>query len=568
MALSGTFYGTTSNQYVQPKIVWKATQSVSGNYSTVTATLYYSRTNTGYTTYGTGTFGITINGSTKSESKSVQITYNSNTVAVTHTVTVSHNADGTKKITISGSGSIPGTSFSSTDISAEVTLDTIPRATTPTLSASSIDMGGSLTINTPRASSSFTHDLAYSFSGGSWTSIATGVGTSKSWKVPDLASSIPNATSGTMTIRCITKSGSTSIGTKTVSLTVTVPSSVIPTVGTVSVAEATSGLASQFGAYIQKKSKLSVSIAASGAGGSTISSYSATFDGQGYTAKSFTTPVISSSGTLSLKIRVKDSRGRWSAYKTVSVTVLAYTPPKIQAFRVYRCSSSGSAADDGAYIAVRYKYSVPSLNGGNTASMAVKYKQSTGTSYSSLLSGSAISADTTAKPTTPTFSVDYQYDVQITVTDWFGASATAATVLPSGKVILDIKADGSGFGFGKTAEIENALDVAWNQRIRKNLFVDGMLTSQSIGTFTGNINGISFTDSTMLPGRATVCWCKASDVTGTLPPSGSYFILETLPIGETSRIYLQRATTFDAVGAYKVYVRMYVNAQWNPWGEP
>ena len=248
MALSGTIYGTTNNQYIQPKIVWKATQSVSGNYSTVTATMYYSRTNTGYTTYGTGSFSITINGSTNSESKSVQITYNSNTVAVTHTVTVSHIADGTKKITISGSGSIPGTSFSSTDISAEVTLDTIPRATTPTLSASSIDMGGSLTISTPRASSSFTHDLDYKFADSSWTSIATGVETSKTWTVPDLASKIPSASSGTMTIRCITKSGSTSIGTKTVSLTVTVPSSVIPTVGTVSVAEATSGLASQFGA--------------------------------------------------------------------------------------------------------------------------------------------------------------------------------------------------------------------------------------------------------------------------------------------------------------------------------
>lgn len=459
MALSGTFYGTTSNQYIQPKIVWSATQSISGNSSTVTATLYYSRTNKGYTTEGNGSFSITINGVKTTASKRVTLTYNSNTQAMTATVNVPHNADGSKSVAISATGSLSGTTLSSTSISSTVTLDTIPRATQPSLSASSVNMGNAVTISLPRASSSFTHDLAYSFRGGSYVAIASGVGTSYSWTVPDLASSIPSAISGSLTVRCITKNGSTAIGTKTVSLTANVPSSVVPSISAVAISEATAGLAAQIGAYIQSKSKLTVAITAAGAKGSTISSYRTTFRGKTYTARTWTSDILTASGTLSMTTTVTDSRGR-TASKTTSVSVLAYTPPQIQAFSVYRCNSEGVADDEGLYIAVRYKYSAPSLNGGNTASWAVQYKQSTATSYSSLLSGSGLSGDATEKPSTPTFSTDYQYDVRLVVTDYFGATATADVELPSGKVILDIAANGLGLAIGKTSEREG-FEVEW-----------------------------------------------------------------------------------------------------------
>lgn len=473
MALSGTFYGTTSNQYIQPKIVWSATQSISGNSSTVTATLYYSRTNKGYTTEGNGSFSITINGVKTTASKRITLTYNSNTQAMSATVNVPHNADGSKSVAISATGSLSGTTLTSTSISSTVTLDTIPRATQPSLSSSSVNMGSAVTISTPRASSSFTHDLAYSFRGGAYVSIATGVGTSYSWTVPDLASSIPSATSGSMTVRCITKNGSTTIGTKTVSLTAKVPSSVVPTISSVAVAEATSGLAAQFGAYIQSKSTLSVTITAVGAKGSTIKSYRTTFRGKTYTARTWTSDILAASGTLSMTTTVTDSRGR-TASKTTTVSVLAYTPPRIQAFSVYRCNSEGAADDEGLYIAVRYKYNAPSLNGGNTASLAVQYKQSTAASYSSLLSGSGLSADTTEKPSSPTFSSDYQYDLLLTVTDYFGAVATAEAKLPSGKVILDLAADGLGFAVGKTSE-RDGLEVAWPLNTKEIVICDGTL---------------------------------------------------------------------------------------------
>lgn len=462
MALSGTFYGTTSNEYIEPKIVWSATQSVSGNYSTVTATLYYSRTNKGYTTEGSGSYTLTINGNAKTETKRLTLTYNSNTKAISHTVQVSHAADGSKSITIKATGSIPGSTFTSTTISATVTLDTIPRATTPTVSAASVNMGSAVTINTPRASSSFTHTLAYSFAGSSYTNIATGVGTSYSWTVPDLASKIPNATSGTVSIRCITYNGSTQIGTKTVSMTAKVPSSVVPTISSVALAEAVSSIGTQFNVYVQGKSKVKATITAAGAKGSTIKSYSSTLAGQTYTGASWTSGVLTSSGSFTVTAKVTDSRGR-TATKTASFTVTAYSAPKVTAFTAYRSDASGAAKDDGTYVTVKYKYTVPTLGGGNTAAMKIEYKRSADTEWTSLLTGSALTADTKATPQGVTFSVDYQYDLRLSVTDYFKAEGVYLALLPSGAVILDLAADGKGIAFGKTAD-RSGVDFGWSAK--------------------------------------------------------------------------------------------------------
>ena len=67
MAKSGSFTVTTSNRYISGKVEWEESSvSEANNTSKVTATLYLKRTNTGYTTWGQGSFTITINGNAKS----------------------------------------------------------------------------------------------------------------------------------------------------------------------------------------------------------------------------------------------------------------------------------------------------------------------------------------------------------------------------------------------------------------------------------------------------------------------------------------------------------------------
>lgn len=404
--------------------------------------------------------GLTFNTSAK--------TSGSQTI-MTKTVNVSHNSDGSKTLNCSASFYTGVSSGTVTD-TASKTLTTIPRATTPTLSPASTNMGSTVTISLPRASSDFTHNLAYKFgSESSYTSIATGVGTSYTWTVPDKATSIPAATSGQFTIRVQTVNDGDVIGTEYAYLTGKVPTSVVPTVSALTLAEATTGLASQYGAYIQNKSTLAVSITAAGAKGSTISAYQTLLQGKTYTTKSFTSDLLTSSGTLTVKTRVKDSRGRWSEYKTTSITVLAYSKPKITVFRGWRCNSAGSATDDGVYLSVDCSVQFPSLNGGNDSTILMEYKRNAETDYEELYS-SNIYADTSAVTTetdgiqlfaSPTFSIDYQYDLRLTVTDSFGTTSTYTTTLPSGAVILDLAADGLGIAFGKTSE-QPGVEFGWN----------------------------------------------------------------------------------------------------------
>ena len=468
MALSGSFSSSILSGNYKLRVDWAASQNISNNTSKITAVMYLVQASSWSLNIGTRSDNSTTINGTKYTWASPAINNSGGKTTKLATVTsgnITHNADGTKSVTISATfnleATISGSYRGSITASATITLNTIPRATTPTLSASSADMGATVTVTMDRASSSFTHDLAYKLGSGSYVSIATGRGTSYSWTVPDVASQLPNATSGKLTLRCITKNGSTTVGTKYAYLTAKVPSSVVPPAPTLAIEDATAGLAAQFGAYVQSKSALKVSIAAAGIKGSTITAYQTTVLGKTYTGSSFTTGILASSGTVSLVTKVKDSRGRWSAAKTTTVSVLAYNAPQIQELRVFRVDAAGAANEQGDHIRVDYRYSVSSLGGKNTARAVIEYKRTNDADWATLLTNTAISAYTSVKPATPTFSADYQFDVRITVTDWFGTFRTYTATLPSGAVILDLLADGTGIAFGKVAE-QPGIDFGWN----------------------------------------------------------------------------------------------------------
>ena len=450
MALNGTFYGSTSNQYIQPKIVWKATQSITGNYSTVTATLYYSRTNSGYGTYGTGTFGITINGSTETVTKEITIGYNSNTLAVTHSVKVNHNDDGSKQITISGSGSISGTTFTSTTISSTVTLDTIPRATQPSTNLTTQAMGSDIVISMPRASGSFSHTLSYAFNGRTGT-IAEGVGTSYTWNITmNLANEIPNATSGICTIVCVTYNGSKEVGRKTTQFMATVPPSVVPVINSVTLSETVAGLNAKFNAYVQGKSKIKAVISASGIRNSTIKSISTTFDGLSFTGSNFTTDAVANSGSLNMITTVTDSRGR-TATNTTAVTVLPYAEPTINDLVAYRSNSDGTENYEGTYLHVDYDFDIAPLNNLNDNSYSIEYRLKSATDWTVLSSGNIYHATTNYTTPDAILSADNAYESRLVLTDYF--STTVATIeIPTAFTLIDFNASGKGLSIGSVSQ--------------------------------------------------------------------------------------------------------------------
>lgn len=465
MALNGSFTGAILSGNYKLRVEWSATQNIAANTSKIIAVMYLVQASSWGLSISSRTDNRTTINGTNYTWTSPALNNSGGKTTKLATVTsedIAHNADGSKSITISSvfnlRATISGTYRGTITASATINLTDIPRATQPTLSTTSADMGAVVTIFTAGATESLTHTLTYALiSGGSTLtsgSIASGVGTSYAWTVPDLASYLPNDTQATALITCATKSGTKTVGTKTARLTVKVPASVVPPQPTLAISEATAGLAAQFGAYIQGKSKLAVSVAATGIKGSTIKAYQTTLEGKTYTGSSFTSGKLTGKGSIKLVTKVKDSRGRWSAARETTVTVLAYNTPQIQTLVARRANSAGGADEEGAYLALTYKYSVTSLNSKNTASVTIDYKKSTDTNWTTLTTLSALSGNTVYKPTSPTFDIDYQYDVRLTVKDWFNTSRSYTTQLPSDVVILDIKADGKGLAFFKTADKE------------------------------------------------------------------------------------------------------------------
>ena len=129
MALKGEFTSSTANQNISAMVSWSATQNIDENYSTITATLYYVRTNETFTAYGRWDGSISINGTTIGDSKQISIASNGYKPIMSATVKVPHNIDGTKSCTISAGGYISDISFQHT-MSKTVELDTIPRQAT------------------------------------------------------------------------------------------------------------------------------------------------------------------------------------------------------------------------------------------------------------------------------------------------------------------------------------------------------------------------------------------------------------------------------------------------------
>ena len=455
---------STTNDKIKYKItITQNSQSVANNTSNVTVSVRVYRTNTGYTTYGTGTVYCTINGTqyTASITSDDKIT-SSGIVVFSRTMNIAHSADGTK--TLATSARITHDQFSSSNQSYSQKLTTIPRATTPTLSASSVNMGADITISMPRASSSFDHTLTYKFGSATGT-IDSDLGTSKVWTVPlSLANQIPSGTSGTCTITCKTYNGSTLIGTKTVSFTAKVPSSVVPSISALTVAEATTGLAAQFGAYIQNKSTLKVTINAAGSYSSTIKSYKTTINGKSYTGSSFTSGVLSASGTVTISTTVTDSRGR-TAKKSTTVSVLAYTAPKISKFSAVRTDTGAQAT---------MTFSITSLGEKNDKSYVLSYKLKTSDEWIQLASGSVYSYNAT-QTFVDTFSTESSYDLRLVVTDYFGesAGATAYGEIPTAFTLMDFHAGGKGLAFGKVSEVADEMEIDMDVNFYRNIQMGG-----------------------------------------------------------------------------------------------
>lgn len=443
---------------------WESDVSTANNTSKVNARIKVWRTNSwsGQTYSSSVRRVITIDGTNVCDwtgEISHYVSYGEIEVA-SGSKTVTHNNDGTKSVGVSCSLTDNISVYFSGSGSLTMGLTTIARASEPTLSASTFNIGDTITINTNRKSSSFTHTITLTF--GSYTyTVGTGVGTSISLNTANIASSlyaqIPSATSGTGSITCTTYNGSTSIGSKSVSFTAkAVEANAKPTFSNFTYQDTNSTITAITGNnqyLVQGKSNLRVIISSANKAvakySATMSAYNASISGLSASANYSTSDLninfgsnAFTAGTQALSVRATDSRG-YSTSVSKNINVLAYAAPVVNA-----TATRLNNFENQTTLVVKGSYSPLTINGtakNTVSSVQYRYKSQSTSTWGSWTSMSGLSVNSGGTYTTTDKVLDLDnstaYDFEVKATDKLG-STTVTLVVSVGVPILRIGTDG------------------------------------------------------------------------------------------------------------------------------
>ena len=472
---------------------------------------------------------------------------------------VNHNNDGTGNASGKAYLSFPNWGWSAS-AEGSFSLPTIPRASTPSVSGT-LQLGSTITINTNRASSNFEHDIYYSWGTLSNKLISSSVSNSTTWTIPkDLANYIPNGGSGTLFIICETYKGVLVIGTKTISVTVTVPDTeeFRPKITDITLWEnSESGVPQSWGEYIQNKSKLSYDVVATGAYSSTISYYNVVVNGLSYNAKSYTTDVLLTKGINSIVATITDSRGRTATYSK-TFEVLEYNGPTITNFTANRCLDDGSLDDEGEFVKIEINAIVPKLNNKNSYSYFLKYKDHEETEYIIHEIEVDESSDDKnfilSKTVVMAADGDFAFDYMFMLADTF-IGINKLTDVDTVFQLINYHESGTGIAFGKVATRKYALEFNLPMYDQFDQLIPNGLAEYQTG-------GVDIDPNTTLSHLILT-------ETNTPNKNGFYYVMTLFYAGKdinNSKTQIAFPYIYD-IGQNKreVFIRQNVNGTWNDW---
>lgn len=411
---------------------------------------------------------------------------------------ISHNADGSKLITISVVTNPAGHDVTSiqmfrssdsklvklgTSYSTSVSLTTIARASQPSLvtwpdsTANVGDFGEEFAIHMNSASQDFRHTVRYEYGDRTGT-IESNVINGTTWAVPlSFMNDIPSATSASGRIYVDTYHNGTKIGTKYTGFTVTVPASVKPSC--TATLDDTTGVDGTYGSPVQNLSKIKVTVNPTQAYSSPIASYSISIDGVKYSSQTATTGFLNKAGDSVVTVTVTDKRGRTSDPWKYTMNVQAYNPPSVSYLSVHRCDADGNEDDQGEYVEAAFGATVTSLNSKNTAAYKLRYKKSGTTTWTTVnLSVSGYEVESTE-----IFEADVEssYDVELVITDRH-KTTTHATSVSTAFTLMDWHYSGTGIRFGGVSEEAHTFrNDLWLQQTANRYAFSSVGTSGTAG---------------------------------------------------------------------------------------
>ena len=547
---SGSLY---LNVYVE-----QGSQSITANTSTVNWRMTVSRTGAYYTHnhQGDSTLSLNLDGRNVHYSYPTWETSGEEYTLASGASTISHNADGTKTLPISCTFNPNNGLHGTITVSASLSLTTIPRSSSLSVSAGVI--GSSVNININRQSSSFKHTVRYSWAGKSGT-IATNVDTSTTWTIPlDFANDIPNSASGTGTVYVDTYSGNTKTGTQSTTLTASVPANVKPTFSGITLSDlnsAAQNLIPSGNTFIQVISNIKVAFnGAVGSYGSSITGYYAEIVGKNQSTSSNggSLGIMNYHGIIKIRASVSDSRGRWSDTREVSVTVLEYFAPALS-FSIARTGSTSSTltVTRNAKIApltvagsqknsMRLTFKVARLG---TNSYTVDNGPATGswTSISNLVNSQANLAGN--------YLANQSWVVIGTLEDKFTRSDFMVNVATE-SVVLSY--DRFGVGVNKIRE-RGALDVKGDVYVNDKLIQQHQLTNQDGSAINDFSNNFDVHDKSGY-------YHKSANSPNN--PSKTWGLLHVIGGGAHLVQYFA-----ERDGSRRLFIRAKTNGNWTPWVE-
>lgn len=382
-----------------------SSQVVSGNYSNVYVKFIAKTTNNTHNDNSKSGY-INVNGS-RYTSFTHKLPKTSTTILWSGTITVYHNSNGAGSVSVSGGYEANVGGYSTITASNSLTLPTIPRVSDLSVNKSSVPADESTTViaTATKKSSSFTDTITVSL--GSYSKAVT---SGTAFTIPKTWINAISGTSATATVTVTTKSGSTTIGSKSVNLTVTVPDSVVPTVSSISASEAITAVTTAFGnRFVRSLSQLNVKVNAAGVYGSTIKSYAVTLDGVKYQSEEFQSNALNTAGSVDIVATVTDSRGRTRTL-TKTITVVDYSAPAITNMTYFPCDANGNRNPNGTNTKVIINGLVASVAGQNSRSLILKYKAIDAATYTALTlttSGWSFEASTIVSGTDPTSTWEF-----------------------------------------------------------------------------------------------------------------------------------------------------------------
>ena len=305
-----------------------------------------------------------------------------------------------------------------------------------------------------------------------------GTGASHTYTVPTSAGQyFPTTQTAQMTIEAETFVGGESYGTVSTAVTLTLPEDAAPTVTCTPTPAWAAGTtaAQQLAAYVQGAGGVQFALSG-GAGkyGATVAGIRINIEGKTYTLSAVSGTVthspIAGSGSVAWTCAVTDSRGLTRTY-TGTLTVLAWSAPKITAFAVTRATEAGAQQVDGTCALVSVQASVSSLpvDGAqkNALKWRVQYRQITedmpedwtGASESDTVAQGVTSVNLSALlesngETIDTFSDLQGYQFRLIVEGIY-AQTMAISEMQTKAVYLEVDTQCGSMGFGGAADAES-----------------------------------------------------------------------------------------------------------------